>query len=117
MHRTASPGWLRGTAEVLALRNELGRLNSLGPLQALIFSLRIADGLSQHLAQLSLGLCRFSGKGFLPLGHAHYVGMHEGELNPRWAATTGCPLSYAYGLKSGIAATATSTLTEPLKKS
>jgi hypothetical protein len=49
-------------AEVLALRYELGRLHSLGPLQALILSLRIADSFSQHLAQLSLGL-----RGF-PLG-------------------------------------------------
>jgi hypothetical protein len=31
-------------------RYELGRLHSLGLLQALILSLRIADGLSQHLA-------------------------------------------------------------------
>jgi hypothetical protein len=48
------PGWLKGgqarPAEVLALRYELGRLNSLGLLQALILSLRIADGIGQHLA-------------------------------------------------------------------
>ena len=37
-------------AEVLALRYELGRLHSLGLLQALILSLRIADGFCQHLA-------------------------------------------------------------------
>ena len=42
-----------GPAEVLALRYELGCLFaaiSLGLLQALILSLRIADGLGQHLA-------------------------------------------------------------------
>ena len=78
--------WGAWPAEVLALRYELGCLFaaiSLGLLQALILSLRIADGLSQHLAQLSLGLSRFSREGFLPLGHGYYVGMHEGELNPR----------------------------------
>jgi len=55
-------GGARGTtgpAEVLALRYELGRLRSLGLLQALILSLRIADGFCQHLAQLSLGLRGF----------------------------------------------------------
>jgi hypothetical protein len=31
----------------------------LDPLQALVLSLRIADGLGQHLVQLSLGVCRF----------------------------------------------------------
>ena len=41
----------------------------------------IADRLSQHLAQLRLCLCRFS-FGWLPLGHASYVGMLEAELNP-----------------------------------
>jgi len=41
----------------------------------------IADRLSQHLAQLCLCLCRFS-FGWLPLGHASYVGMLEAELNP-----------------------------------
>jgi hypothetical protein len=43
-------GGLAGPAEVLALRYELGRLHSLGLLQALILSLRIADSLGQHLA-------------------------------------------------------------------
>ncbi len=47
---------------------ELGRLHLLGLLQALILSLRIADGLSQHLAQLSLSLRGFP-LGWLPLGH------------------------------------------------
>ena len=60
---------------------ELGRLHSLGLLQALILSLRIADGFCQHLAQLSLGLCGFP-LGWLPLCHFRYVGMPEGELNP-----------------------------------
>ena len=68
-------------AEVLALRYELGRLHSLGLLQALILSLCIADGFSQHLAQLSLGFRGFP-LGWLPLCHAQYVGMPEGELNP-----------------------------------
>jgi hypothetical protein len=65
---------------------ELGRLHSLDLLQALILSLRIADGFGQHLTQLSLGLRWFSCEGFLPLSHGHYVGMPQGELNPRWAA-------------------------------
>ena len=39
-----------GPVEGLALKYELGRLHFLGLLQALILSLRIADGLSQHLA-------------------------------------------------------------------
>ena len=33
------------------------------------FGLRIADGLRQHLTQLSLGLCGFPLGGFLPLYH------------------------------------------------
>jgi hypothetical protein len=61
---------------------KLGRLNSLGLLLALIFSLRIADGFGQHLAQLSLGLRRFP-LGWLPLCHVENVGMPEVELNPR----------------------------------
>jgi hypothetical protein len=61
-------GGLAGPAEVLALRYELGRLHSLGLLQALILSLRIADGFCQHLAQLSLGLRGFP-LGWLPLRH------------------------------------------------
>ncbi len=79
-------GWGLGggrPTEVLALRYELGRLHSLGLLQALILSLRIADGFCQHLAQLSLGLCGFP-LGWLPLCHKHYVGMREGELNPNY---------------------------------
>ena len=61
-------GW---RAEVLALRYELGRLFAaipLGPLQALILGLRIADGFGQHLAQLSLRLRRFALR-WLPLVH------------------------------------------------
>ena len=50
-----TPGWgePRGKVDqpkVLALRYELGRLHSLGVLQALILSLRIGDGFGQHLA-------------------------------------------------------------------
>lgn len=41
---------------------------------------RIADRLSQHLAQLRLCLCRFS-FGWLPLSHAPCVGM-LGEIKP-----------------------------------
>ena len=59
-------GGQAGPAEVPALRYELGRLHSLGPLQVLILSLRIADGFSQHLAYLSLGLWRLAGRS--PLG-------------------------------------------------
>jgi hypothetical protein len=76
--------WGKGfQPRVLALRYELGRLHSLGRLQALILSLRIADGLGQHLAQLSLGLRRFA-LGWLPLGlgHKQYVGMMEAILKP-----------------------------------
>ena len=50
------------------LRYELGRLHSLGLLQALILSLRIADSFGEHLAQLSLGLGGFA-LGWLPLCH------------------------------------------------
>jgi hypothetical protein len=75
-----------GTNRGSALRYELGRLHSLGLLQALILSLRIADGFCEHLAQLSLGPRGFP-LGWLPLCHEHYVGMREGELNP----STGCP--------------------------
>ena len=53
----------------------------LGPLQALILSLRIADGLGQHLTQLGLGLRGFP-LGWLPCGHRQYVGMPEGKLKP-----------------------------------
>ena len=63
----------------------------LGLLKALILSLRIADGFSEHLAQLSLGLCRFP-LGWLPLGHEQYVGMLEEELNP---ARTACLSAFA----------------------
>jgi hypothetical protein len=37
--------------------------------QRLRFGPRIADGLCQHLAQLSLALWRFALQGFLPLCH------------------------------------------------
>ena len=71
-------------AEGSCTRYELGGLFaaiSLGPLQALILDLCIADGLGQHLAQLSLGLCGFP-LGWLPLCHQQYVGIMEGKLNP-----------------------------------
>jgi hypothetical protein len=62
-----------GPAEVLALGyEEVGpalAAISFGLRQALRLGLRIADSLGQHLAQLSLGLRRFSREGFLPLGH------------------------------------------------
>jgi hypothetical protein len=60
-----------GSAEVLALGYEVGpalAAISFGLRQALRLGLRIADSLGQHLAQLSLGLRRFSREGFLPLG-------------------------------------------------
>src|SRR5882757_421272 len=44
--------------------------------------LRVADGLGQHLAQLSLRLWRFPREArFLPVSHRSYVGMLEGEVN------------------------------------
>jgi hypothetical protein len=46
------------------------------------FGLRIADGLGQHLIQLSLGSLRFP-LGRLPLCHRQYVGMTRGKLNPQ----------------------------------
>ena len=49
--------------------------------QALWLGLRVADGLGEHLAQLSLRLWRLAREGFLPLGHGQYVGMPEGKLN------------------------------------
>jgi hypothetical protein len=54
---------------------------ALGMLQALILSLRIADGLGQHLTQLGLGLRGFP-LGWLPCCHRQYVGMPGAELNP-----------------------------------
>ena len=42
----------------------------------------IADGLRQHLAQLSLRLRRFSFDGSLPVSHELHVGIPEPELNP-----------------------------------
>ncbi len=71
-------------AEVLALANELGCLFAaifLDLLQALILSLRIADGFGQYLAELRLRLRRFATWG-LPLGHETYVGLPERKLNP-----------------------------------
>jgi hypothetical protein len=74
-----TPGWVGfwggqcWPAEVLALGyEEVGpalAAISFGLRQALRLGLRIADSLGQHLAQLSLGLRRFSREGFLPLGH------------------------------------------------
>jgi hypothetical protein len=55
---------------------------SLGLRRALWLGLRVADGLGQHLAKLSLGFRRLALKGFLPLGHRQYVGMPETKLNP-----------------------------------
>ena len=85
----------RSASRGSALRgNESGGLFAaipLDPLLALILSLRIADGFCQHLAQLSLGLCGFP-LGWLPLGHGHYVGMREGELNPSYDRQPARPL-------------------------
>ena len=55
-------------AEVLALRYELGRLFaaiSFGLRRALRLGLRVADGLSQHLAKLGLSLWRFARAGLI----------------------------------------------------
>src|SRR5260370_29065261 len=52
--------------------------------------LRVADGLGQQLAQLGLRLRRLPRKArFSPLGHGHYVGMPEGEVNATGAAKSG----------------------------
>jgi len=78
-------------AEVLALRYEVGpplAAISLGLGRALCLGLRIADRFGQHLVQLSLGLLRFP-LGWLPLGHAQYVGMQEGESKPSRLAHRG----------------------------
>ena len=61
-----------GPAEVLALGYEVGPALAAIPFglrQVPRLGLRIADSLGQHLAQLRLGLRRFSREGFLPLGH------------------------------------------------
>jgi hypothetical protein len=69
-------------AELLALGFELAAI-SLGLRHALWLGLRVADGLGEHLAQLSLRLRRLAREGFLlPLGHERHVGMLEGKLNP-----------------------------------
>ena len=79
-----TPGWGAprgkvGQPKVLAPRyvksGGLFAAIPLGPLQALRLGLRIADGFSQHLTQLSLSLRWFSREGFLPLRHKHYVEM------------------------------------------
>jgi hypothetical protein len=75
------------------LANELGGLFAaifLDLLQALIFSLRVADGFGQHLAQLSLGLRGFSLR-WLPLGHVNHVGLTRRELNPH-SLSASCPV-------------------------
>jgi hypothetical protein len=38
----------------------------------------VADGLSQHLAELGLGLCRLARRRF-PLSHNNYMGRPEGN--------------------------------------
>jgi hypothetical protein len=75
----------------LASRGSCTRVRCRLPLAAICFGLRralrlglrIADSFGQHLAQLSLGLRWFPREGFLPLYHKNYVGMTEGELNPK----------------------------------
>ena len=71
--------------------------------QRLRFGPRIADGLCQHLAQLSLGLRGLSLDGRLPLCHRPHMGTTEGKFKPnglpagnrrtfargRWLATNG----------------------------
>ena len=44
--------------------------------------LSIADGLGEHLTQLSLRLRRLPRDRYLPVSHEVYVGMPEGELKP-----------------------------------
>ena len=60
-------------ADVIALTSIFLRFR-----QTLRLGLRVADGFGQHLAQLSLGLSRFS-RGFLPLGHLQHVVMVDRE--------------------------------------
>jgi hypothetical protein len=74
-------------SKFLHSRYELGRLFaaiSIGLLQALVLSLRIADGLCQHLAQFGLGFVRFARRFPLGgiLGHRQHMGMARRELNP-----------------------------------
>ena len=65
-----------------ALAHELRRFSRVsGRGRTLWLRLRVADGLCQHLAQLSLCLRRFAAWG-LPLAHGQYVGL-ERKLNPR----------------------------------
>src|SRR4051794_37797247 len=69
--RSADNSRLQGCFRHLALRYELGcsfAAIALALLQALVLSLRIADGLGQHLAKLVLGLCGFP-FGWLPCCH------------------------------------------------
>jgi hypothetical protein len=73
--------------------------------------LRVADGLGQHLAQLSLGLGWCPRDRCLPVSHDRYVGMPERELNPAGdlknrRSSDGLPkdnLPPPAGLRSGIA--------------
>ena len=71
---------LNENQEVVALA-----MISLGLRRRLRLGIRgIADGLGQHLAQLSLGLLSFGLLRFPVWGlcHAEYLGMPEAELNP-----------------------------------
>ena len=56
----------------------------LGPLQALVLSLRVLNGFRQHLPELSLGLRWLARKTLCPCGHTRYMGMPEAELKPSW---------------------------------
>lgn len=75
-HRDLHPP--RGTTPRSGLLRRFGRV-SLGLGRTLGLGLRIADGLCQHLAQLSLSLRRFA-LGWLPLGHGQYVGTRQYDL-------------------------------------
>jgi hypothetical protein len=76
---------------------------ALGMRRALRLGLRIANSLSQQLAQLGLGLRRFSRKRFLPLDHKQHVGTHEADLNPAFEDNPHLNWSSHSGLTSDIA--------------
>jgi hypothetical protein len=73
-----------GQSRVLALGYELAAIFlDLRRMRIRQLRLRVADSLSQHLAQLGLSLRRFTSVVFCPCGHEWHMGMLEGELNPR----------------------------------
>ena len=74
--RFSSQGFLHSGRRYAAFNRDRFR-------RALCLGLSIADGLGEHLAQLDLSLWRFAREGFCPCCHTQYMGMPQGELNPR----------------------------------